>query len=120
MNIKMETDDGKMENRTPKEKKNGWKTLEANPNSKSKPKLANTAKRRGVLKPGEQIAGQLTLSKYLELKTTAPKMKNVKFSDEKLNTFWNRAAGTDTSKGDINDDRGGKFNGTQRNTAANQ
>ena len=75
------------------------------------------------MKPGEQLAGQLTLSKYLELKTKAPNMKNLQFSGGssggELNTFCNRAADTNNGDGEKNDDRGDKFNGTQRNTAAN-
>ena len=88
------------------------------PSSNSKPSVSKTIKRKGVLKPGEQLNGQLTLTKYLELKKTAQNTTDSDTSCEGQNTLDDRAADIMSDTRENYDDRGGKTNGTIRNTAA--
>ena len=70
------------------------------------------------MKPGEQLNGQLTLTKYLELKKTAQNTTDSDTSCEGQNTLYDRAADIMSDTRENYDDRGGKTNGTIRNTAA--
>ena len=88
------------------------------PSSHSKPKMPKTTQRKGVLKPGEQLNGQLTLAKYLELKTAAQNTTDSEIIIEEQNTLYDRAADIMSDTRENYDDRGGKTNGTIRNTAA--
>ena len=55
------TENKKTEKGTPDRKK----LPAAKPSPQSQPKLQKIIRRKGILKPGEQLKGQLTLANYL-------------------------------------------------------